>query len=594
MSARLGVEVLPWWRFLLCVCALYWGMAVQPMAMAQATPSVSAATLRLEAPTLGRPLDHIAQHWVDSTGAAGLDAARAAWAQGQFQPAQGDARTPPPDQAQWIRLAVERTQAPGDWLLALHTTAIDDVRFFGPFDAQGRALAPPVETGLVQPYANRPLGLERPVMRLDLPEPGLYEVYVRLQSRSSQNVAVSVWDSVSYVQSRQPKRLFDGITYGILLTLLVYNAVLSMVFRREGYELYVLTCAAALFTLASFNGHVAHYLLGSWPWWQQRANPLGAGLWILFSALFGLRFLELRTRHCGLGRVLMGVAGLAGLAVLLALLGQTAQAQWTVEWLAVGGSVAAAVAAAQVWRQGFAPAAWYLTGQALLFAAALGMVAVNRGLIDAPFLLANGLQMGVVAEMLVFAYAMAARVRALRQRQTELRREADHLAEAVATDALTGLANRVGLSQRAQQLATEQQAHAVMLLDLDRFKPVNDTHGHEVGDRLLIEVARRLQSQMRQGDLVARLGGDEFVVLLGGRQSPTQLAAMAQRLCEAVQQPLLHAGHLISVDASIGIARCPEHGQTLTELLRHADAAMYRAKQAHSGFAFYEPASASA
>ena len=142
---------------------------------------------------------------------------------------------------------------------------------------------------------------------------------------------------------------------------------------------------------------------------------------------------------------------------------------------------------------------------------------------------------------------------------------------------------------RAPALQAVRQAYA-----LDRFKPVNDTYGHEVGDRLLIEVARRLQSQMREGDLVARLGGDEFVVLLGGRQTPAQLAAMAQRLCEAVQQPLLHAGHLISVDASIGIARCPEHGQTLTELLRHADAAMYRAKQAHSGFAFYEPASASA
>jgi diguanylate cyclase (GGDEF)-like protein len=248
----------------------------------------------------------------------------------------------------------------------------------------------------------------------------------------------------------------------------------------------------------------------------------------------------------------------------------------------------------QVWRQGFVPAAWYLCGQALLFLSALAVVGVNWGLLDAPFVLANGLQIGVVAEMLVFAYALSARVRLMRQRQSELRREADDLAEAVATDALTGLANRVGLSRRAQQLHAEAQAHAVMLLDLDRFKPVNDTHGHEVGDRLLIEVARRLQTQMREGDLVARLGGDEFVILLGGHHTPAQLAALAQRLCDAVRQPLLHAGHLITVDASIGIARCPEHGQTLTELLRHADAAMYRAKQAHSGFAFYEPASASA
>jgi diguanylate cyclase len=99
---------------------------------------------------------------------------------------------------------------------------------------------------------------------------------------------------------------------------------------------------------------------------------------------------------------------------------------------------------------------------------------------------------------------------------------------------------------------------------------------------------------MREGDLVARLGGDEFVVLLNGRHTPAQLAALATRLRDAVQAPFVDREASIEVDASLGIARHPEHGHSLTELLRHADAAMYRAKQAHSGHAFYEPASARA
>ena len=98
-------------------------------------------------------------------------------------------------------------------MLALHTTAIDEVAFFGPFDESGKALAAPVHTGLAQPYGTRPLGIERPAMRLRLDAPGRHVVYLRLLSRTSQSLEVSLWETVDYVQSRQHKRLFDGITY---------------------------------------------------------------------------------------------------------------------------------------------------------------------------------------------------------------------------------------------------------------------------------------------------------------------------------------------------------------------------------------------
>ena len=574
------------WLLLLCV-GLWSPLRAQTTA--HTSPQ---AVVSLDNVVGGQPVGQRARHWTDTSGTAGLADAQAAFAGGQFVAAQPGERTGPVPQAHWVRVEVQTALPHGDWMLALHTTAIDEVAFFGPFPAlsegEGKALAAPVYTGLSQPYASRPLGIERPAMRLRLDTPGRHVVYLRLLSRTSQSLEVSAWDTAAYVQSRQHKRLFDGITYGILLALLAYNLVLAFVFRREGYGLYTLTCAAALFTLASFNGHVAHYLLGSSPWWQLRANTLGAALWILFSALFCRAFLELPLRMPRLGQVFAGVAGLAAVAAGLALAGQTSTAHHGLEVLAVVGSLLAAGAASWVWRQGSAPAGWYLSGQAMLFLATLGVVGVNWGLLNAPFLLANGLQIGVVAEMLVFAYAMSARVRIMRQRQNELRREAAHLTEAVATDALTGLANRVGLARRAQQL--QDHDHAVMLLDLDRFKPVNDEHGHEAGDRLLIEIARRLQGQMREVDLVARLGGDEFVVLLAGAHNTVQLTAMARRLVDAVHQPVQEGDLLLRVDASIGIACCPAHGRKLNELLRHADAAMYRAKQSGSGFAFYEPA----
>ena len=560
------------WRTWWALGLLLWGVVAQ------------AVTVLGDAPQEAR-----ASYWIDATGQADLAAAQAAFAARQFTPAPTPHRTGNDSRPQWLRIEVEPARAHGDWVLALQSTAIDDVRFFGPFDDAGRALAPPVRTGLVQPYATRPLGLERPAMRLRLDRPGRYVVYMRLQSNTSQSLAVSAWDTAGYVQSRQHKRLFDGVVYGILFTLLVYNLVLAYVFRHVGYGLYVLTCAAALFTLASYNGHLAHYVLGDWPWWQQRANTLGAALWIAFSALLCRNFLEAPRRLPRLDRVLLAVGAAAGLAALLALAGAVAPAHHVLEAAAAVGAAFAVWAAARVWRQGFAPAGWYLGGQGLLFASALAVVGVNWGVIDSPFLLANGLQIGVVAEMLVFAYALSARVRTMLQRQAELRQRADHLEHAAATDALTGVANRLGLSRCAQQLQAAQQPHAVLLLDLDGFKPVNDTHGHEAGDRLLTAVAGRLQQHMRDGDLVARLGGDEFVVLLAGPYTHASLMSLARRLGEAVRVPFTEVGPAISVGVSIGIAASPEHGASLTELLRYADAAMYRAKRGRTGVALHEP-----
>jgi len=464
--------------------------------------------------------------------------------------------------------------------------ALKDVRFYGPFDASGRALAPAVHTGLSQPFATRPLGSERYLMRLQLPGPGTYTVYARLVGETAPLLALSAWDTAEYLQWRQHKRLFDGICYGILIALLVYNLVLAGIFRDATYGFYIGQCAFALLTLASFNGHAAHYLWGHWPWWQERGNVVLPGLWLIFGTLFARSFLDTR-RLPGLDRLLLSLALLAALAALLGLGGQFSTAQTLNEIVSSAGALLAAVAAVVILRSGFKPAQWYLGGQALLFLSVLGVVLVNWNVIDAPFLLANGLQIGVAAEMVVFAIALSRRISGLRTSQTALRLHAAHLAEAAATDPLTGLANRSGLAQKSTQMLADGAAHALMLLDLDRFKPINDAHGHDAGDAVLRAVAARLQAAMRAGDIVARLGGDEFVILLASPLPDDQLEALARRLEAAVRQPVDFQGQALTVGASTGIARSPQDGRTLTELMRSADQAMYQAKQSGSGHAFW-------
>jgi len=159
-------------------------------------------------------------------------------------------------------------------------------------------------------------------------------------------------------------------------------------------------------------------------------------------------------------------------------------------------------------------------------------------------------------------------------------------------DTLTGLPNRATLYSLVEQaliIASRQnQSGALMFIDLDRFKYVNDTLGHGAGDELIQRVATRFKTCLRASDVVARLGGDEFVVALVDIAKPGDVAFVAQKILGIFGSPFLIDGHEISISASIGISVYPTDGNTVEDLLKHADIAMYRAKeQGRSNFLFY-------
>jgi diguanylate cyclase (GGDEF)-like protein len=151
------------------------------------------------------------------------------------------------------------------------------------------------------------------------------------------------------------------------------------------------------------------------------------------------------------------------------------------------------------------------------------------------------------------------------------------------TDALTGLANRVGLHERA----LERTATGLLLIDLDHFKEVNDTLGHDHGDLLIRQVADRLRALVGPADVLARLGGDEFALLLGAGGSPP--AERAAALHAVLAEPVELASLSVAVEASIGIALAPDHGETIDDLLKHADVALYAAKEAPERVVTYAP-----
>ncbi|MDN5849529.1 MAG: EAL domain-containing protein [Nitrococcus sp.] len=174
---------------------------------------------------------------------------------------------------------------------------------------------------------------------------------------------------------------------------------------------------------------------------------------------------------------------------------------------------------------------------------------------------------------------------------TERRRREVEAERLASYDDLTGLPNRRLLQERAEtalrQSIETRRPLGVLYLDLDRFKDINDTQGHSVGDQLLVQVASRLRQSLRERDLLARIGGDEFAVLAPDT-SRAELARTARHLMQHFESPFHIDGRAIRLGASMGLVTCPDEGANLGELLKHADIAMYRAKAEGRGFMLFE------
>jgi len=175
-------------------------------------------------------------------------------------------------------------------------------------------------------------------------------------------------------------------------------------------------------------------------------------------------------------------------------------------------------------------------------------------------------------------------ITARKQTEAALRESEERFRQLAHYDTLTNLPNRALFYDRMQHILALAKRNSwtvgVMLVDLDRFKTVNDTLGHAVGDKLLRQVAERLSKSVRASDTVARLGGDEFAVVLNNLAAPEDAAVVAHKITAAFQAPFQVEGHSLPATLSIGAALFPNDSTDQETLLKHADAAMYRSKEA--------------
>ncbi|MBA5777639.1 bifunctional diguanylate cyclase/phosphodiesterase [Stappia sp. F7233] len=225
---------------------------------------------------------------------------------------------------------------------------------------------------------------------------------------------------------------------------------------------------------------------------------------------------------------------------------------------------------------------------------AIGSLVWRRGE-SASEILATLAPIFVLAGIMILGITAAVLARAVRASR-ELTYSEARARQAALHDPLSGLPNRAYLDRLARKRLASASSNgrgvsALIYLDVDHFKEVNDTLGHPVGDQLIQEVARRLRRTVRGGDVVARISGDEFVILVGERTDRNDIEQTCERLIASLNRDLTVDGRRLPTTASMGIALFPEHGTDLTQLLRRADIALYQAKeQGRDRYVFFEPA----
>jgi diguanylate cyclase (GGDEF)-like protein len=352
----------------------------------------------------------------------------------------------------------------------------------------------------------------------------------------------------------------------------------------------------------SLNGLGAQYL---WPQatpWSNRMLPVSLTLAALFSAIFARSFLDTRQWLPRWDRVLVVLCFATALAVPATLMLPVQRALQTMSLTGLTVTLMLLLTSFVCVSYRVPGARLFALAWMMLLTGAVLLALRNFAIIPSNFLTLYSMQIGSSLEMILLSFALAARFNELkRQREAALQNservleqrvaertqaleEANQrLSEQAMRDPLTGLANRTALQQHLSQALSRNQRRqellAVMLIDLDGFKPINDLYGHGFGDLVLAQVAQRLNLQMRESDLAARLGGDEFVMVCESVQSAEAVQQLAERLLDRLNQPMTLEGHTVHVAASIGIALSHDEDDTKT-LIRRADAAMYQAKAA--------------
>lgn len=433
-------------------------------------------------------------------------------------------------------------------------------------------------------HGDRPLPSRAHAAPLELPA-GPSVLLVRVQTTSSMVLPMTLRHPEGFAAHEAAMHLLQGALLGLGLAMLVF-ALTHWLNLRDGMFLqYAAMLGGNLVFMLSYFGIGPVYLWPDLPRLSGQVAPLAVLVSAAAGASFVSRALALRAESPRTAWALRGCAVLALATIAAALLGAIpySAAQMMAMVLGIATLVLVLPTAFVMALRGHRVASYMLFGWTTYLAGAGILAAMLSGKAEPSFFVQYVYPLSTMIEMAAWLGVLGLRVQEIHRSADRARVETETLRALALTDALTGLPNRRGLNEclaAALPQATPQQLLAVYLLDLDGFKPVNDRHGHDVGDALLVAVGQRLQHQLRGSDIVARLGGDEFVVLAAGLGDELAARRLGQKMLASFDEPFVALGQRCGVGLTIGYALAPLDGSTADDLIKRADAAMYAGKQA--------------
>lgn len=527
--------------------------------------------------------------------------------------------------AYWLRLDLHNPHPRSlGWILLVGNPLLDRL------DAYGLDGERVYRAGDQRPFAWRWIEHRQLALPIDLAPGETRRLWLRMQTEGSANLSASLMTREAFEHREQGSLLFQGLFFGALLAMFVYNLSIYGITRDRNYLCYSLFVASFGFYQFIQLGFALQWLWPNALAWHQLSFPLSSAIATLFGILFTYGVLELKSGppfYRGLTGLLLACCFVViGLSLFgpypLALIGSFT--------LVVACAILAFVFTLLRWRAGHAAARLFALGWFVLIGASLASILTGTGLLPYSLLTLHAQQIGGLIEMAVFSIALAARIRQVQtaQQQTQarlisqerrlrteqakrlelqtqisegleqrvqertaelqrtLQRLSDtnlRLADLNRRDGLTGLLNRQALSDELERACARAERSrrplAILMLDLDHFKQVNDRHGHLAGDACLRHAAQRIRQRLRGSDLLARFGGEEFVALLDDTDLNGALELAEQLRDDLARHPCVHQGQAITLSLSIGLytgipsdAGCGEHWLDL------ADRALYRAK----------------
>jgi diguanylate cyclase (GGDEF)-like protein len=484
----------------------------------------------------------------------------------------------------WLRVPVRVSpEHPGTrWWFTVDYVSLDEVDVYVQRGAQTLQHAALGDRLLV---SERPFPGRTHTVGLDLPPGETVDLYVRLRSTSTMIVPMVMRQAATHAARENAFQLWHGLAVGIGLCVLIYALSGMLTTRQSLYGWLAWSVLAGTLYFFAYFGFAQVYL---WPenrWLVQNGAAFLMLLVLAGGFMFAERSLDVTAMYPRVGRtmqalavVLLVVAGLF-VAGVVSYAGATAISTVFGPWPMLL-SVTVAVKRA---RKGDLAATWTIVGWVIYTVGVVCAMGVNRG--HAPAVLWMQEAHMVAALLNIFSWVMVINVRVaeFREAAAATQREHDRMLVISQTDPLTGLLNRRGLQLGLQPLIDQSapgRLTAVYLLDLDGFKPVNDQHGHDAGDELLVQMGQRLKAAVRANDLVARLGGDEFVVVASQLGGETEAEVVGHKLLACCDAPFALTHTRCEVGMTVGYALAGPGQGDGAELLRRADSAMYGGKQA--------------